>query len=78
MARQMTIAVSGMTCAACVARVEKILGRADGVETVSVNLAKEAATITYSDNTVPSTVLEMLGQAGYPERVESVSLDVSA
>ncbi len=77
MSRQMTIAVSGMTCAACVARVEKIVGRSEGVDSVSVNLAKETASITYSDNTVPSTVLEVLGQAGYPARVESVSLDVS-
>ena len=38
------LAVGGMTCASCVARVEKKLGKLDGV-TASVNLATESAHI---------------------------------
>jgi len=38
-------AVGGMTCASCVARVEKGLKRVPGVEHVSVNLATEKATV---------------------------------
>ncbi len=36
--------VSGMTCASCVARVEKSIGKIEGVKQVSVNLATEKAT----------------------------------
>jgi Cu+-exporting ATPase len=42
-----TIPVGGMTCAACVKRVEKFVGRLDGVAKVTVNLATEKATVAY-------------------------------
>ncbi|HET7304321.1 MAG TPA: heavy metal-associated domain-containing protein, partial [Segeticoccus sp.] len=35
--------IGGMTCAACVSRVEKALSRVDGVHAASVNLAAETA-----------------------------------
>ncbi len=37
--------VTGMTCAACAARIEKVLGRVPGVERATVNLALETAEI---------------------------------
>lgn len=43
-----TIPISGMTCAACVSRVQLALEGLDGVVSVSVNLATERATIKYS------------------------------
>jgi Cu+-exporting ATPase len=44
---QTELAIGGMTCASCVARVERKLGRLEGVAQASVNLATERATITY-------------------------------
>jgi len=44
---RVTISVGGMTCAACVARVEKILKKIDGVSSASVNLPLGQATIEY-------------------------------
>jgi Cu+-exporting ATPase len=41
------LAITGMTCAACVARVEKALTKVNGVISASVNLATNKATITY-------------------------------
>jgi len=41
--------VEGMTCAACVSRVEKNLLRLDGVATAHVNLASERASVEYFD-----------------------------
>ncbi|HKD76708.1 MAG TPA: heavy metal translocating P-type ATPase, partial [Ktedonobacterales bacterium] len=41
------LAITGMTCASCVRRVEKALGKVSGVSTASVNLATEHATVTY-------------------------------
>jgi P-type Cu+ transporter len=40
------LAITGMTCAACVSRVEKVLSRVPGVVTASVNLATERAHVT--------------------------------
>ncbi|ALG73424.1 metal ABC transporter ATPase [Azospirillum thiophilum] len=42
------LGVSGMTCASCVRRVEKALGRVPGVTAVSVNLATERARLTFA------------------------------
>lgn len=45
-ASQYKLQIDGMTCAACSARIEKVLNRMDAVESASVNLAIEVATIT--------------------------------
>ena len=37
--------IEGMTCASCVGRVERSLGKVEGVRSVSVNLATERADI---------------------------------
>jgi Cu+-exporting ATPase len=41
-----TIGVTGMTCAACVARLERVLAKTPGVLSAQVNLVTEAATVT--------------------------------
>ncbi|MSQ28570.1 MAG: copper-translocating P-type ATPase [Dehalococcoidia bacterium] len=43
--RRVELAISGMTCASCVARVEKAIKRSDGVRSASVNLATERAVV---------------------------------
>ncbi len=43
----MTLPVEGMTCASCVARVEKVLKRVEGVESAAVNLASERVTLSF-------------------------------
>ncbi len=40
------LAITGMTCASCVSRVEKVLSRVQGVTNASVNLATERAQVT--------------------------------
>ena len=44
---KLTVAVQGMSCAACVRRVEKALAGVDGVREASVNLATEKATMVF-------------------------------
>jgi Cu+-exporting ATPase len=44
---KMTLPIVGMTCASCVAHVEKAIGTVEGVLNVSVNLATERATVEY-------------------------------
>ena len=47
-ASEQQLKITGMTCASCVARVEKGLRKVPGVCDVSVNLATEQASITAS------------------------------
>ena len=42
------IGIGGMTCASCVARVERAIAKVPGVESVSVNLATESARVTWT------------------------------
>jgi Cu+-exporting ATPase len=57
--------VSGMSCAACVARVEKALAKVPGVASATVNLATEQATVQARPG-VPVAALESaIEQAGY-------------
>ncbi len=60
----LTFDITGMTCAACSARVEKVLSRQPGVEKASVNLALERADISGSE--LDSAALSAaIGKAGY-------------
>ncbi|MEZ4494674.1 MAG: heavy metal translocating P-type ATPase [Dehalococcoidia bacterium] len=60
-----TLAVSGMTCASCVRRVERALGRVDGVETASVNFASETARVTAGPSVELGDLLAAVEKAGY-------------
>lgn len=62
----LTIGIQGMTCANCVARVEKVLSALGAVQNASVNLASEEATITFADesNVLPEA-LASIEKAGY-------------
>ena len=64
--RQLTLAVEGMTCASCVRRVEKALGRVPGVEEAAVNLAAETALVLVDPQQVTMPDLEAaVERAGY-------------
>ena len=47
-ATNVSLNIGGMTCAACVSHVERALREVDGVESSSVNLATERATVQYT------------------------------
>jgi heavy metal translocating P-type ATPase len=58
--------VSGMTCASCVARVERALKRVDGVLEANVNLASERATLRFLPAAAPvSRLKQAIRDAGY-------------
>ncbi|MDU7383675.1 MAG: HAD-IC family P-type ATPase [Schaalia turicensis] len=59
-----TMNVQGMTCASCVRRVERKLGRLDGVS-ASVNLATESATITLTEPHTDEELETIVNNAGY-------------
>ena len=71
-----TFDVTGMTCAACSARVEKASNKVEGVERATVNLLKNSMEVEYDGN--PATVVAICAaveKAGYgaSPRVEDVS-----
>ncbi len=60
------LSVTGMTCAACVARVERALKKVDGVQDATVNLATERALVQYDLGVATPTQLKIAVQkAGY-------------
>src|ERR1700761_1950415 len=63
--RTAELAVSGMTCASCVARVEKVLRRVPGVESVAVNLATEKATVHANGAVTDDQLVAAVAKAGY-------------
>lgn len=64
-----TIEVRGMTCAGCVANVERALTRTEGVIEAVVNLAAASASVRYDESvTNPETLVQVIRSAGYEAR----------
>jgi P-type Cu+ transporter len=60
------IPVSGMTCAACQARVQRTLQKHDGVADATVNLMMQSATVTYDPAFVsPEGLAQAIRNTGY-------------
>ena len=58
--------ISGMTCASCSSRVEKILNKMNGIEEATVNLATEKANIKYDKSVIsPEDIVKKIEKAGY-------------
>ena len=63
---KISLPVEGMTCASCVARVEKSIKKIDGVEDVVVNLASEKATLSIDKSKVNiEEIKKAVEEAGY-------------
>ncbi len=66
------LAVTGMHCAACSARIERIMNAQDGVLSASVNLAAETATISYNPQLArPAELRQLIHEAGFSTEVVS-------
>ena len=77
-----SIPVEGMTCASCVARVEKAIGKVDGVKNVAVNFATEKANFELDPSKADlRKVAEIVEDAGYkvklPEKTETAAAAAS-
>ena len=68
----LTMSVGGMTCASCVSRVERKLGKLDGVK-AEVNLATESARITLTTPHSDEELEAVVNAAGYSGTVTSRS-----
>ncbi|GEM49550.1 heavy metal translocating P-type ATPase [Deinococcus cellulosilyticus] len=78
MSTTIELGVQGMTCAACVGRVERGLKKVEGVEDVGVNLATERAVITFDEGkTSPQALIEKVKDVGYEAVVSDIELPIS-
>ena len=60
-----TIKISGMTCAACAKRIEKAVGKLDGVSSASVNFATENLSVEFDERSSLSKITETIEKIGY-------------
>ncbi|AUS97392.1 copper-translocating P-type ATPase [Clostridium thermosuccinogenes] len=64
--KTVTIPIGGMTCAACANRIEKALGKVEGISKASVNFATEKATVEYDPQiTRLSAIKQVIEKTGY-------------
>ncbi len=70
-----TLDISGMTCASCVRRVERALGKVEGVETASVNFAAENARVTLAAPVPVEVLVAAVEKAGYAAKPADASKD---
>ncbi|CAM4053710.1 heavy metal translocating P-type ATPase [Mesobacillus thioparans] len=76
MNEQLTVDITGMTCASCSTRIEKVLNKMDGVE-ATVNLAMENASVQYDKEKIkPDDIFNKINDLGYGVRNEKMDLDV--
>lgn len=58
--------VTGMTCAACSSRIDKVLNKTEGITSASVNLTTEIATVNYYPDLISTEeIIERIKKLGY-------------
>jgi Cu+-exporting ATPase len=66
--RHIAVGITGMTCAACVGRIERVLKRVPGVAAANVNLATEIAQVAGDASLTPAAIEAAIARAGYGTR----------
>jgi Cu+-exporting ATPase len=75
--KQLELGIGGMTCASCSSRVERAIGKLDGVVEAPVNLATERASVTYDESVLsPSAVVDAVRELGYSPLTEEFEIGV--
>ena len=76
--KQLTLPVTGMTCANCVATVERNVRKLDGVREANVNFASEKLTLTYDDSLLRiDDIVGRIRRAGYDVAQQTVDLAIT-
>ena len=68
--------VKGMTCASCVAHVEKALEKTDGVKSASVNLTNERVHVTLSSEAKLTNIIKTIRDIDYEPAVETLEIGI--
>ncbi len=76
--KQLTLPVTGMTCANCVATVERNVRKLDGIREANVNFASEKLTLTYDDSLLKmDEIVGRIRRAGYDVAQQTVDLAIT-
>ncbi|HET8594952.1 MAG TPA: cation transporter, partial [Intrasporangium sp.] len=67
--QQVRLAITGMTCASCSARIERKLGKVEGIESATVNLATEKAQVVYTAPVTVEQIVAEVERTGYGAKV---------
>ncbi|MBQ3567831.1 MAG: heavy-metal-associated domain-containing protein, partial [Anaerotignum sp.] len=71
--------VTGMTCSACSAHVEKAVGKLEGIETVSVNLLKNSMVVEYDETALNTEdIINAVKSGGYGASLQGANPSASA
>lgn len=71
--------VTGMTCTACVAHVEKSVSKLKGIQMVQVNLLTNSMTVSYNENDIDNSEIEKsVENAGYKAHLKSENTTTNA
>lgn len=66
MTQEETFKITGMTCAACSARIERVLQREAGIDQINVNLVMENGTVKYDPSQISiEEIYERVAKIGY-------------
>lgn len=76
--KQITMPVLGMTCANCVAAVERNTKKVEGVSEAVVNFGSEKVTVTYDPaQATPQQMIERIERAGYRVPLATMELPIT-
>ena len=66
--------VTGMTCSACSAHVEKAVGKLEGIQTVNVHLLQNSMVVEYDDTALSADdIINAVKSGGYGASVQGAS-----
>lgn len=76
--KEITLPITGMTCAMCVKNVERSLNKAEGVDNVIVNLITEKATVNYDSDTLNTQdLVNQVEKSGYGVATALIDLPIT-
>lgn len=76
MSEKIALNIQGMTCASCVARIERVVSKKDGIESINVNLATEKALVQFEKNKLKvEEIIKLIEGAGFSASIEKKEFD---
>ena len=72
MSKKTTFDITGMTCAACSTRIEKVVGKMEGVASVSVNLTTEKMVVIYDAPATMESIIQRVTKIGFGAKKEEI------